>query len=106
MFFTLCGNTAMKSQGFFSAALSGIAEGWLESYVLYLAWPEWKGFKFYSPPVISTHLDGNTGIAGRSQGEYHKITGNVWVGLPGGGGEGGGGSAHCDGWETEKTLKL
>ena len=42
------GNTAMKTQEFFSGALSGIAEGWLESYVLYLAWPEWKGLKFYS----------------------------------------------------------
>ena len=65
-FLSLCesthfsGNTAMKTQVFFSAALSGFAEGWLESYVLYLAWPNWKGLKFYSP-CGSTHLGGNSG---------------------------------------------
>ena len=83
---------------YFSVELwvGGIAEGWIESYmyVLYLAWPEWKGLKFYST-CDSTHLGGNTG---GSQGEYmyHKITGNVlmepWVGL-----QGANKSAHWDG---------
>ena len=48
----LGGNTAMKTQVFRSGASSGIAEGWLESCVLYLAWPEWKRFKILQPPVI------------------------------------------------------
>ena len=46
----------------------------------------------------STHLGGNTG---GSQGEYHKITGTVWVGL-----QGANKSAHWDGWEIENPLEL
>ena len=38
---------------------SGIAEGWLESYVLYLAWPEWKGLQFYSPLWNTGGLQGD-----------------------------------------------
>ena len=68
----------MKTQVFFGGVLSGIAEGWLESYVLYLAWPEWKGLKFYSPLWFGWK---HKGIAGGSQSEDHKITVtcNVWV---------------------------
>ena len=69
----------MKTQVFFSGALSGIAKGWLESYVLYLAWPEWKGLKFYCPLCFHPFWWKHRGIAGGSQGEYHKISGNVWV---------------------------
>ena len=71
------GNTAMKTQVFFSGTLSGIAEGWLESYVLYLAWPEWKGLKFYSLLWFHPFRWKHRGIAGGSLGEYHKLTGNV-----------------------------
>ena len=95
-----CGNTAMKTRVFFSGALSGIAEGLLESYVLYLAWPEWKGLKFYSPLWFHPFW----GYTGGSQGQYHKITGNVWaepwVGL-----QGAKTSAHWDGWEIEKPHR-
>ena len=57
----------------------GLRRDWLESYVLYLAWPEWKELKFYSPLWFHPFGRKHRGIAGGPQGEYHKITGNVWV---------------------------
>ena len=72
--------------------------GWLESYVLYLAWPEWKGVKFYCPVIPPIWVE----TQGGSQGEYHKITGNVWV-EPWVGLQGANKSAHWDGWETETS---
>ena len=95
----------METRVFFSGALSGIAEWWLESYVLYLAWPEWKGLKFYSPLWFHPFGWKHRGIAGGSQGEYHKITGNVWV-EPWVGLQGANKSAHWDGWEIGNPLEL
>ena len=61
--------------------------------------------KNFIAPCDSTHLGGNTGIAGGSQGEYHKITGNVWV-QPWVGLQRANKSAHWDGWEIENLLEL
>ena len=111
IFLSLCdsthfgGNTAMETQVLFSGALSGIAEGWLESCVLYLAWPEWKGLKFYSPMWFHPFGWKHRGIAGGSQGEYYKITCNIWV-EPWVGLKGANKSAHWDGWDNENPLEL
>ena len=92
----------MKTKVFFSGALSWIAEGWLESYVFYLAWPEWKGLKFYSPLWFNPFGWKHRGIAGGSQGEYHKITDNVWV-EPWVGLQGANKSAH---WELKNPRAV
>ena len=98
------GNTAMKTQVFFSEALSGIAEEWLESYVLYLAWPEWKGLKFYSPlwfhPFGWKQVDCR-GITGWISKNNSNVWEEPWVGL-----KGANKPAHWDGWETENPLEL
>ena len=103
------GNTAMKTQVFFSGALSGIAEGWLESYVLYLAWPEWKGLKFYSPLWFHPFGWKHRGIAGDHRVNIIKLQVMFEWSLKWNCGDGGGGankSAHWDGWEIENLLEL
>ena len=77
----------------------------VESYILHLAWPEWKGLKFYNPLWFHPFGRKHRGIAGGSKSEYHKITGNVWV-EPWVGLQGANKSAHWNGWEIENPLEL
>ena len=68
-----------------------------------LTWVE--GLKYYIPLWFHPFGWKQRGIAGGSQCEYHKITGNVWV-EPWVGLQGANKSAHWDGWEIENPLEL
>ena len=65
--------------GIFQWSFEWDCRGVIRILIFYLVWPEWKGLQFYSPLLFHPFGWKHRGIAEWSQGEYHKITGNVWV---------------------------